>query len=125
MSNEAANHPHRISLETAIAMTTRYRAQKDTILAPGLPGRDLLPISETFDRAAFDGLLAQPGCTGVRIYYGMNESLQLRAVIVGVNAKDEDILPTQTAPDAEILDISKLCPPVCAPASPLNTDISL
>jgi hypothetical protein len=81
-------------------MTTRYRAQKDAVLAPGLAGRNLLPISETFDRSAFDQLLAQPGCTGVRLYYGMDETLQLHAVIVGINAKDEDILPTPTEPDA-------------------------
>jgi hypothetical protein len=125
MNNEADKTPHRIPLEAAVAMTTRYRASKDTIIATEYAGRNLLPISETFDRQAFDRLLAQPGCTGVRLYYGMNETMQLRAIIVGVNANDEDILPTQTEPDAEILDVSKLCPPHCSSASFLNTNTLL
>ena len=119
--SDTSGAPHRISLDAAIKMTTLYRAQRDVILGVQWQGKDLLPLSETFDRTAFDRLLAQPGCAAVRIYYGMDETLQVRAVVVGVNAKDEDILPTPDAPDAEILDISKLCPPVCGVESPLNS----
>lgn len=111
---------HRISLETAIEMTNRYRAQKERILMPELQGKNLLPVSETFDRAAFDRLLAQPGCTGLRIYYGMDETLQVHAIAVSVNDKNEDILPTAITPDGEIVEEGKVCPPYCATNSPLN-----
>ena len=119
--NDASGAPHRISLDTAIKITTLYRAQRNRILGLEWQGKDLLPISETFDRTALDRLLAQPGCTAVRIYYGMDETLQVHAVVVGVNANDQDILPTPDAPDAEILDVSKICPPICTLGSPLNT----
>jgi hypothetical protein len=119
--NDASGAPHSISLETAIKMTTLYRAQRNRILGLEWQGKDLLSISDTFDRTALDRLLAQPGCTAVRIYYGMEETLQVHAVVVGVNANDQDILPMPETPDAEILDVSKLCPPFCAPESPLNT----
>jgi hypothetical protein len=118
--SDTSGAPHRISLDTAIKMTTLYRAQRNTILGLEWQGKDLLPLSETFDRTAFDRLLAQPGCTAVRIYYGMNEALQVRAVVVGVTANGQDILPTPDAPDAEILDVTKVCPPHCPLGSPLN-----
>lgn len=112
---------HAISLERAIQMTTRYREQKEKILNPEFAERNLLPLAETFDRAAIDKLLSQPGCTGVRIYFGMNEELQVRAVIVGVNDKNEDILPADSGSiDGEIVEDGRLCPPNCSPNSPLN-----
>lgn len=110
MNTPQKSDEHRISLETAVAMTSRLRSQD----------QKRLPISETFDRTAFDRLLAQPGCAALRIYYGMDEAMQTRAIIVGVDEKNEDILPTPENPAGEIVDISKLCPPFCAPASPLN-----
>jgi hypothetical protein len=118
--NESSGVPHRISLDTAIKMTTLYRAQRNRILGLEYQNRDLLPLSETFDRSAFDRLLAQPNCAAVRMYYGMDENLQVHAVVVGVNANDQDILPTPDAPEAEILDVSKLCPPLCPVTSLLN-----
>lgn len=102
---------HFISLETAIAMTTRLRSHHNRVL----------PVSETFDRVAFDQLLSQPGCTQLRIYYGMDEAMQTHAIVVGVNEKNEDILPTTENPDGVIVEAGKLCPPFCAVSSLLNT----
>jgi hypothetical protein len=111
---------HAISLEQAIEMTARYREQKEKILNPEFLERNILPLAESFDRAAFEKLLSQPGCTGLRLYYGLNEEGQLRAIFVGINEKEEDILPGSGTGDEIIVEDGMVCPPICAPSSPLN-----
>jgi hypothetical protein len=113
-----------ISLQQAIAMTTLYRGQKENILADAYKGRDILALSETFDRDICDTLLAKPDCAKLRIYYGMDESLKVHAILVPVNDNNEDILPDSSqAKSAEGRDIGELavrCPPICPTGSPLN-----
>lgn len=119
-----------IGLDQAIKMTTLLRQHRDRITAPDIVGKPLIPVCETYDRAAFDKLLSDSACRKIRIYYGMNDDLQLRAVIVGVNEMDEDILPasgTNSADgskvegdDGTIIEDSITCPPICPKPSPLN-----
>ena len=128
---------HFISLETAIALTSQYREQREAMLSPDYQGKDVLPLSETFDRAAIDALLAQKDCTKLRVYLGMDEQQLVRLVIVGVDADDRDLLPDQanmaargtaseevTAGEEEefglVVEVGVRCPPECPPASPLN-----
>lgn len=119
-------------------MTQRYRENKGRILRKEFEGRDLLPISETFNREAFDRLLAQPGCRGVRIYFSMDDAMQLRAIIVGVNERQEDILVSSSTLSTtestelaattvngevvteagEIIEEGQMCPPECIPPPP-------
>lgn len=115
-----------ITLEQAIQMTSLFRAQRTNVLAPEQAGKNILPNAETFERAVFDKILSQPGCTGLRIYYGMNQDLQLRAIVVGVNENDEDMLPASTTSSETIEEVYTIaedgitCPPICATPSPLN-----
>ncbi len=118
---------HRISLAKAIQMTALYRQQKDAILKSEYAGKDILPISETYNREAFDALLAQPGCIAVRIYQSMDEALRLHSIVVGVNSQNEDILPNTDATlsineedGGIILEEAQRCPPLCKPTPPLN-----
>jgi hypothetical protein len=118
---------HFISLQTGIDMTTLYRQEKENILATAYKNQNILPISETFDRAAIDTLLAETGCAAVRIYYGMSEDLLIHAIIVGVDENNEDILPSEAnvlsnsaETDESILEQGVRCPEDCAPPSPLN-----
>lgn len=108
-----------ITLQQAIDMTTLFRNQAG-IIAPKLP----IPRSETYDRAAIDQILAQPGCVKIRIYAGLNKGLQYRSIIVGVNDKDEDMLPTATTSTLDggntISEDGITCPPFCPPPSDLN-----
>jgi hypothetical protein len=83
---------HFISLAKAREMTGFYRKNREAVLAPPFRGQNLLPFSETFDRAAFDRLLSQQGCSGMRIYYGINADRKIHALVVGVNAAGKDMV---------------------------------
>ncbi len=115
---------HAISLHEAVAMTTRYRQHRDSILAAQHQGQNILPLSETFDRAALDALLAKPECTAIRIYYGMDEALKVHAILVANDADNADILPAALKNKEEegddIVDRGIRCPTLCPKASPLN-----
>ncbi len=117
---------HFISTQAAADMTDRYRANRETILATAYKGQDILPLSETFNRDAFDELLSKSGCAGLRIYYGMDESLKVHAIIVAVDESNEDILPPKVlnaleGDDEFIAEEGQRCPNICPPPSPLNS----
>jgi hypothetical protein len=114
---------HFIDLPKAVDMTTDYRDNRETILDTPYQGQAILPLSETFAREDIDQLLAQDGCKGLRIYYGMDTNLKVHAILVGVTEANEDILPSTTDPSKDdiIVEESQRCPVSCPPASDLNT----
>ncbi len=119
--------PHHISLNEAAAMTSRFRTNRESILAAPYQNQNMLPFSETFDRSAIDAILAHEGCTGLRIYYGMDESLKVHAILVGSDEANNDILPPhqntlQDADDGYLAELSIRCPPTCPGDGPLNED---
>lgn len=113
-----------INLAEASAMTERHRHNREAILATQFQHKNILPICETFDRAVADRLLAQAGCTGLRIYYGMDEDLKLHAILVGVAEDGSDLLtgddPNGPGNEDIIGENANRCPPLCPPPSPLN-----
>lgn len=109
---------HQISLHQAVEMTKAYRQNQP----------QGMPLCETFSRVAIDRLLATPGCTQIRIYYGIKVARDISAILVATDAKDRDLLPALTEnfnageeEDLIIVDDSFRCPPHCPPSSPLNT----
>src|SRR5688572_24475223 len=106
-----------ISLATAEVMTARYRNNKEGILDSNFQNENILPISETFGKEEFETLVNMTGCAGLRIYYGMDESLKIHAIIVAINANDEDILPPSNLNSSEeeeyIIDNGIRCPDIC------------
>ena len=112
---------HFIPLTTAAAMTAKFRGERENILKAEYQQQNVLPVAETYDKACFETLLAKAGCTGLRIYYGMDESLKIHAIIVGFDLNGEDILPESlTGADEDIIDNGNRCPDICPPPSPLN-----
>ncbi|MDB5200840.1 MAG: hypothetical protein JWQ27_249 [Ferruginibacter sp.] len=119
----ANSHP--ITLTTAISMTQKFRANRETILDATYKGLDILPLNETFNRDAFDALLATDGAEAIRLYYGMTEDLDIHAIFVAVNADNEDLLPPATPSESEtaqpvIMQTGQRCPTTCPPDSDLN-----
>ena len=107
---------HEITLAEAVDMTTRYREQRPTNY----------PISESFDLAAIQRLLATPGAAQLRIYYGLKQDGKMNAILVVANSEGQDILPiemdtvAETSADPVIIQDGYRCPPACPPDSPLN-----
>jgi hypothetical protein len=107
---------HEISLQTAIDMTTRYRANRPSNF----------PICETFEKEALQKLLDTAGCASLRIYYGMKADNRVDAIIVAVDSEGNDILPplANTSPgttDPVIIEDGYRCPDDCPPSSSLNS----
>jgi hypothetical protein len=137
---------HEISLEKAAHMTARFRKINSATDAP-----KNMPVCETFERDAIERILRHSKCKKLRIYYGMDEEDQVHAILVGVNDKNEDILPAgstgitamasadsvitdteiaagtevvvvkETIEYGEIIEDGQRCPTQCPPESPLNT----
>lgn len=118
---------HFIALPRAIEMTSLYRSQKENILALAFKNQNILPVCETFNRTDLDTVLSHNGCVGLRVYFGMDELLKVRVIMVGVNENNEDMLPVTSALETDsdtgddILEEGHRCPPACPPPSPLNT----
>jgi hypothetical protein len=125
MANQFLGNDHSISLDEAKKMTKKFREQKDKIVKDEYKDKHLLPICESFDRAAFDKLLQREDCKGVRIYYGMKaDDQRLHAIIVGFDGEGKDILPVNgiamDGTDPIIVDNGQICPTYCPPSSHLN-----
>ena len=110
---------HFISLDKAKAMTALYRSQNENILAAPYQGKNILSTCETFDRSAFDALLSEIDCAGIRIYFGMTDELKIRVIAVAVDKGNKDILPLmRDNSDAYIVEEGRPCPDYC-PDQPL------
>lgn len=111
MQNE---NTHIISLEQAVALTTRFRAHRPTEL----------PLCETFSKAAVINLLEQIGAKKMRIYLGEKEDGKVCTILVAVNQFDQDIISfgidITSTDQGIILQDAIRCPELCPPPSPLN-----
>jgi hypothetical protein len=124
---------HSISLARLKELTTHYEKNKTKILKDEYHGNGTLPTCETFDRTAFDQLLAQEGCVGIRIYLGMDEDLNVKLIVVGVDGNNQDIrqstsnlrkVKNDNTIDEPVFAFSDSlrCPPDCPPPPPPPPD---
>jgi len=67
----------------------------------------------SFDRAAIDKILAQPGCRRLRYYHGRDKKGKPNLILVGVDAAGKDMTK------ASIMERSGNCPPDCDRTSKL------
>ncbi len=115
-----------IPVGDAAEMTSNFRSQKESMLTTGLRDAGTLPVCETFDRSAFDTILSDTNCTGVRIYLGMDSDSKVKLIVVGVNSSNEDIMIAYTNPGSElatdyVVEDGTRCPDDCPPSSSLNS----
>jgi hypothetical protein len=109
---------HSISLNEAVKMTSRFRAQLQSMLQPEYSGS--LPIAETFQKSIFIELAAQEGCEAIRSYYGMDDNSRVCIIFVGVDENNNDLLVGANQKAASIFEYGQRCPPICGGVSPLN-----
>ncbi len=100
MTNAAMNINHQVDLGTAIRFIRNHRAK--------------LPVSSVaqakgafFARNAFEKILAQPGVVGIRYYYAQHDDGSPALVLVGVDAKGQDMVT------GAIMEMGSGCPPFC------------
>lgn len=91
-----AKKDHRISLTEATELTKAHRKHDPKA-----------GHAEFFHREAFEALLQQPGCAGIRIYHGRGQGGEHHSVMVGVDGNGSDL----TA--GGIMQQSLPCPPYC------------
>ena len=87
---------HQISLEQARELVHNHQRT-----AP--PGAERCGY---FPRTAFDAILVQPGCAGIRFYHGRDASGKATLLFVGVTKDKVDMLDT-------IIENHQPCPPQC------------
>jgi hypothetical protein len=109
--NPGGSESQLIPVSDAVVMVRRFRdsAPREAIRAWG------------FGREAIDAVLAQPGCTGIRIYRALNDQKQDQVVIVGIDAGGNDLLPATPSGKGVVAEQGWPCPPVCSAASLLNS----
>jgi hypothetical protein len=98
---------HEISLTTGSAYTLTYQSAQPQPFSPSNP------IGGRFDRDAFDLILAQPGCTGIRYYYATDNNGNKCIVVVGTDASNNDMLGL-------LMELSDPCPNMCSAPNSLN-----
>jgi hypothetical protein len=95
----------RITLDAAAELTRRYRQGSGPDAAR----------AETFHADQVRGLLAQPGCVALRIYFGRHEDGRSALVLVGVDGNDNDM------EKGTLLEFGFPCPPFCGGGDALNS----
>jgi hypothetical protein len=112
---------HSISLDDAKRMISDYKANREVILAEDYKGKDILAYSETFDVDAILTLIANTLCRKMRIYYGMDETKKVHAILVAADGDDKDILPIDPGIQTPmIVEDGVRCPTQCPTRSELN-----
>lgn len=94
-----------ITLAAAAVLTANYRSTMST--------GDR--IAHYFGRDIIENLLAQEGCVGIRIYYGLDTSGKKELVLVGVDADEDDMV------NGKIADLAFPCPTRCSSTNDLNS----
>jgi hypothetical protein len=93
---------HWIDLKSAVELTTQWRKRQPEA-----------PKAIAFDRAALERILKQEHCAGVRCYFAAKADTTWTLVLVGINAKGQDLA------SGEIAEEGNPCPPDCDSSSPL------
>jgi hypothetical protein len=88
---------HNITLQEGVELTKAYR----------LTSKGDVPLAQYFGKDALANVLAQPGCVGLRLYYGKHADGSSAIVIVGVDSKGKDMTK------GLICQRSRPCPPYC------------
>lgn len=68
-----------------------------------------------YSDTVYKDILSQAGCVGIRIYNAVDASGNMTNVLVGVDAKGNDLY------NGKVYDAGSACPPNCSTNNPLNS----
>lgn len=111
-----------ITNKEARILMDAYRKVRESMLQSEYKGKDTLSVCETFEKDQIQTILDKPGAQGLRIYYGMDTTLKVHAILCAVDATGKDILSDAGAgisltDGSDTLEEGKRCPPDCPPPS--------
>lgn len=110
-----------IGYELGTKMVKRWHDQNPDDVLASFTGRNII-----------ESILAQPGCTGIRMFNAINELGVKQLVLVGADKDGNNILSyTTIGENGEIIkkkgivaDRSTICPPSCGSAGDVQTSSS-
>ena len=101
----------------AKSMVKTYLENKSTVLKPEYLERNVLSNTITYGVEAFKNLVNNPNCSQIRMYFGMNDQLEITGIFVGVDSEGNEILIQNQANIDDnteyALDEGLRCPPTC------------
>ena len=97
---------HEITLSEGLELVANFRKNPQ---APKSQGT-------SFNRGAFEKILAQPGCEKIKMYWAKEQNGRFTVVLVGVDAAGEDMTK------GSIMERSADCPPWCGVTSPFTME---
>ncbi|MEM8566592.1 MAG: hypothetical protein AAGF85_09025 [Bacteroidota bacterium] len=103
-----------ITLEQAKRWTKRYRDENEGAVK-----------AQFFGCEHIQKILDEPGCMGIRVYYGIDDEGNPKLMLVGAKSDQNNILPTSEGKDGDegiILDDGANCPDQCPTGSDPLTD---
>ncbi len=103
----SGNEDNKITFEEGAVMTRDYRKT----ITPGSV------IANCYSKDSIQLLLDQPGCKGIRAYFGLNADKLPCLVIVGVDQYGND----QIGSTYNCMDTGQQCPPDCSENNILNS----
>lgn len=98
------NENHTIPVQDAAVMNKRFR--------DAYPAQ---PKGIYFSQDTLNDILAQTGCVGIRFFFALNDSHEMRLTFCGVDSSENDIIGI-------VGNTGILCPPNCGVADELNSD---
>jgi hypothetical protein len=98
------NENHTVTLEQAVKYVENF---KSFPTAPSIKGGYI-------GSSAFEKILSQPGCAGIRYYYAKKDDGTHTIVLVGVDGSGNDLM------NGIFVDESIPCPPFCGGPNQLN-----
>ena len=103
------DHDHRITLDEAARLTRGQRREKDA-------AKRGMERPYALRREAFDGILSQQGCVGIRVYPAVHGDGSPTVVMVGIDEDGNDMVKGMLIQN--VMD----CPPFCPDSNQLNSD---
>jgi polyphosphate kinase 2 (PPK2 family) len=97
---------HEIALSEALQLVANFRKDPQ---APKSQGG-------SFERGAFDKILAQPGCERIKMYWAKDQNGKFTVVLIGVDAAGKDMVA------GSVMDKTFPCPPMCDITSPFTME---
>jgi hypothetical protein len=121
---------HAVSKGSASAMIKKFKSQSGKVakaaksMETTTQAAITYPAFLTYNKKAISKILGQTDCVGLRIYPALNDQNEFTLVLVGVDGKNNNIVPSDDAPAVESKAVKKNAANIVAkPVTGMNNEI--